>query len=90
MFSKQIFSPEVLEKAEIDLVPCRVELWGGCAFINLDDNGVSLRDSPGPVAGKLDARNADKLRAEWWYATEMPTNWKLAVEAERGGDRRAP
>src|ERR1700712_983197 len=37
VFGKQIFSEEVLDKAEINLVPCRLEEWGGCAFINFDN-----------------------------------------------------
>ena len=62
-------------------MPCRVEVWGGCAFINFDDQAPSLSDSLGPVAPRLEARNVDKLRMEWWYATVLPTNWKLAMEA---------
>ncbi len=81
VFGKQIFTPDVLAKAELDLVPVRVETWGGSAFINFDDAAPSLLDSLGPVATKLSDRNVDSLRAEWWYATILPTNWKLAMEA---------
>ena len=81
VFAREIFTPESLEQAELNLVPCRVEEWGGCAFINFDDDAPSYRDSLGPLAQKLEARNIDKLRMEWWYATELPTNWKLAMEA---------
>ena len=38
VFGKQIFSEENLQKADLALVPCRVETWGGCAFINFDDD----------------------------------------------------
>ena len=81
VFAREIFTPESLEKAEIDLVPCRLEEWGGCAFINFDDDAPGFRESLGLLADKLEARNVDKLRMEWWYATELPTNWKLAMEA---------
>jgi nitrite reductase/ring-hydroxylating ferredoxin subunit len=81
VLGRHLFSPEQLEAAEINLKPCRVEFWGGCAFINFDDSAPSLLDSLGPVAHKLSARNVDKLRMEWWYATVLPTNWKLAMEA---------
>ena len=81
VFGKQIFSEALLDKAELNLVPCRLEEWGGHAFINFDDDAVPLIESLGPVAGKLDDRNVAKLRMEWWYATELPTNWKLAMEA---------
>ncbi|HEX7819269.1 MAG TPA: Rieske 2Fe-2S domain-containing protein [Sphingobium sp.] len=36
VFGKQVFSEELLDHAEIDLAPCRVEFWAGCAFINYD------------------------------------------------------
>jgi nitrite reductase/ring-hydroxylating ferredoxin subunit len=81
VFGKHLFTEDVLSAVEINLKPCRVELWGGSAFINFDDRAPSLLDSLGPVARKLDARNVDKLRMEWWYATILPTNWKLAMEA---------
>lgn len=81
VFGRHLFTPETLEQAEINLVPCRLETWGGSAFINFDNDAPSLLDSLGPVARKLDDRNIDKLRMEWWYATELPTNWKLAMEA---------
>ena len=75
VFGRQIFSEENLEQAELNLAPCRVELWGGSAFINFDDDAPSLIDALGPVAERLSARNLDQLRMEWWYATELPTNW---------------
>ncbi len=81
VYGKQMFSDACLDRAEIDLVPCRVEFWGGCAFINLDDNAAPLLDYLGPVAERLNARNVDQLKTEWWYSTVLPTNWKLAMEA---------
>ena len=81
VFGKSIFSEEMLDPAEINLAPCRVESWGGCAFINFDNDAPPLRETLGPVADKLEARNVDKMKMEWWYATVLPTNWKLAMEA---------
>lgn len=81
VFGRQIFSPENLEQAEINLRSCRVELWAGCAFVNFDDDAPGLIDSLGPIADRLNAAHADKLKMDWWYATVLPTNWKLAVEA---------
>ena len=54
VFGKKIFSEKSLEQAELNLVPCRVELWGGCAFINFDDDAPSLLDRP---AYQLEARD---------------------------------
>ena len=81
VFGRKIFSEDVLDPASINLKPCRVETWGGCAFVNFDDHAPPLRASLQPVAEKLEARNVDKLRTEWWYASVVPTNWKVSVEA---------
>jgi phenylpropionate dioxygenase-like ring-hydroxylating dioxygenase large terminal subunit len=81
VFDRYLFSEEKLAAAEINLKPCRHDEWAGCVFINFDDHAPSLRTSLGPVADRMDARRADKLRMEWWYATVLPTNWKLAMEA---------
>ena len=85
VFGKQVFSPELLDKAEINLAPCRVEFWAGCAFINFNDNAPSLLESLGPVAERMNARHADQLKMDWWYGTVLPTNWKLAMEAFQEG-----
>lgn len=85
VFGKQVFSEELLDRAEIDLKPCRIEFWGGSAFINFDDDAPSLLESLGPVTDRLDARNVDKLKMDWWYSTVLPTNWKLAMEAFQEG-----
>lgn len=85
VFGRNVFSEENLEKAELNLVPCRVELWGGCAFINFDDDAPSLLECLGPVAERLSARNVEELKVEWWCSTVLPTNWKLAMEAFQEG-----
>lgn len=81
VFGKPIFDQALLDHAEIDLPEVRVELWGGCAFINFDAHAPSLLACLGPVAQTLNARHVDKLKMDWWYATVLPTNWKLAMEA---------
>lgn len=85
VFGKHVFSPEVLDKAEINLAPCRIDFWAGCAFINFDDEAPSLLESLGPVADRLNARHVDKLKMDWWFGTVLPTNWKLAMEAFQEG-----
>ena len=85
VFGRDFFDEGVLDRAEIDLAPVRVEFWAGCAFINFDDDAPSLRDSLGPVADRMDARHADKLKMDWWCGTVLPTNWKLAMEAFQEG-----
>lgn len=81
VYGRHLFTERQLGKAELALKPCRLEIWGGCAFINFDDKAPSFRDSIGPVADRLEAHGMSKMRAEWWYATVLPANWKIAMEA---------
>jgi phenylpropionate dioxygenase-like ring-hydroxylating dioxygenase large terminal subunit len=81
-----VFTPELFDECNLDrndlrLRECRVECWGGCAFINLDDDAPPLRDSIEPFATMHDAWHAQTLRTEWWLSARMPCNWKLAMEA---------
>lgn len=75
------FAEHNLQPGDIDLVPVRCETWGGCAWINLDDDAPPLRDCMEPAATTLDAWKVESLRTEWWHAARLPVNWKLAVEA---------
>ncbi|TAL04810.1 MAG: aromatic ring-hydroxylating dioxygenase subunit alpha [Rhodospirillaceae bacterium] len=85
VFGRQLFSEECLEKGELNLPPCRVELWGGSAFINFDDDAAPVRECFGPTAEKLEVRNIDKLKVDAWFSTVLPVNWKLATEAFQEG-----
>ena len=81
VFAPKVFSEENLQRSDLSLVTCRVEVWGGCAFINFDDNAPPLLECIKPYAQRLDVRNVEKLKVEWWRSTVLPTNWKLAMEA---------
>ena len=81
VYGKHLFSERQLDKADLALRPCRVELWGGCAFINFNNDAPSFRECIGPVADRLEAHGVSKLRSEWWFATVLPANWKTAMEA---------
>src|SRR5262249_939409 len=56
-------------------------IWGGCAWINFDNDAPPLRQCLEPVATMLDAWKVESLRTEWWYACRLPVNWKLAEAA---------
>ncbi len=75
------FAEHNLRPEDLDLVPVRCEVWGGCAWINLDNDAPPLRTCIEPFATILDAWRAESLRTEWWYAFRLPVNWKLAEEA---------
>ena len=81
VYGKHLFSEALLNKQELALKPVRCETLGGEAYINFDDNAPPLREWFGPMADALDARNMSDLRAEWWYGTVLPANWKIAMEA---------
>ncbi len=81
VYGRHLFDEELLEKDALALRPVKVELWGGCAFINHNPDAPSLRDCLGPVLDRLEARGMSKLRSEWWFGTVLPSNWKVAMEA---------
>jgi phenylpropionate dioxygenase-like ring-hydroxylating dioxygenase large terminal subunit len=77
----QTFAKHNLRPEDLNLTPVRCEAWGGCAWINLDDDAPPLRQCIEPFATILDAWKVETLRTEWWYAFRLPVNWKLAEEA---------
>ncbi|MET0239368.1 MAG: aromatic ring-hydroxylating dioxygenase subunit alpha [Sphingobium sp.] len=81
VYGKHMFSEQQLDQADLALTEVRTEQEMGCVFINFDKDAPGLRESLGPLALGLDAYHADKMRAEWCYATILPANWKIAMEA---------
>ena len=61
------FAEHNLQPDDIDLAPVRCEMWGGCAWINLDDDAPPLRRVHRAVRHDLDAWKVESLRTEWWY-----------------------
>ena len=81
VYGRHMFEERQLDEADLALRPCRHEEAIGCVFINFDDNAPSFADTIGPVLQRLEKRGHSNERAEWWYATELPANWKTAMEA---------
>jgi phenylpropionate dioxygenase-like ring-hydroxylating dioxygenase large terminal subunit len=81
VYGKHLFAERQLDVDDLKLRPCRSEVFGGMVWINHDDDAPSVRDSLGPVAERLEAHALGELRAEWWYGTHLPANWKIAMEA---------
>jgi phenylpropionate dioxygenase-like ring-hydroxylating dioxygenase large terminal subunit len=75
------FAEHNLQPDDLNLTPVRCELWGGCAWINLDADAPPLRQCIEPFATVFDAWKVESLRTEWWYSCRLPVNWKLAEEA---------
>src|SRR5487761_210269 len=81
VYSPSLFEKDQLKGQDLALRECRLETWGGCAFINFDRNAPALRESIEPFATMHDAWHVESLRTEWWLAARLPVNWKLAMEA---------
>ena len=81
VFAPNLFREDQLAADDLRLRECRLETWGGCAFVNFDDEAPPLRPSLEPFATYHDAFRVDRMRAESWYETVLPVNWKLASEA---------
>ena len=81
------FDESNLSADDLALAPVRCELWGGCAWINLDDDAPPLRDCIEPFASKHDEFKVSALRTEWWKSCLLPVNWKLATAAFMEGYR---
>lgn len=81
VYGRHLFDERQLDAAELALKPCRAETAIGCVFINWDDDAPSFADTIGPLLGRLDAHGQSGQRAEWWFSTELPANWKVAMEA---------
>src|SRR5580698_2130977 len=63
LFPKAAVSPE-----ELALTPVRCEVWGGCAWINMDNDAPPLRESIEPFATSHDAWKVESLRMDWWLS----------------------
>jgi phenylpropionate dioxygenase-like ring-hydroxylating dioxygenase large terminal subunit len=66
---------------DLNLVECRADTWGGCAFINLDPQAPPLRNCLEPFATWGDAWEFETLHPEWWLQCRVPANWKTTMEA---------
>jgi phenylpropionate dioxygenase-like ring-hydroxylating dioxygenase large terminal subunit len=78
---RSTFAEHNLQPADLDLTPVRCEVWGGCAWINLDDAAPPLRECIEPFATIHDAWLAESYGVDWWYSFRLPVNWKLAQAA---------
>jgi phenylpropionate dioxygenase-like ring-hydroxylating dioxygenase large terminal subunit len=81
VYGRHMFAPEQLDANDLALPEVRTEIWGGCVFINFDNEAPGYRESIGALTDRFDAHNVADLRAEWWYGTVLPANWKVAMEA---------
>jgi phenylpropionate dioxygenase-like ring-hydroxylating dioxygenase large terminal subunit len=81
VYGDHSFDPRLVTPDELCLRQVRVDLWGGCAWLNLDPDARPLRDALEPVAGLLDPLGVADMRVQWWKSVVLPANWKMAQEA---------
>ena len=81
VFGAHAFDPELLTPDELCLRQARVELWGGCAWINLDPDAPPLLEALDPIPSLLDPLGLADMRVHWWKQVILPANWKMAQEA---------
>src|SRR5262249_29646277 len=81
LYQPDLFSDANRDPNDLKLIECRVETWGGFAFINMDDKALPLYETMKPFADYHDERHVGQMKLRWWYSAVVPANWKLAVEA---------
>ena len=81
VYGAHAFDQELLAPDEVCLSQARVDLWGGCAWVNLDPVGTAAAGGPRPDPGLLDPLGVADMRVDWWKSTILPANWKMAQEA---------
>jgi phenylpropionate dioxygenase-like ring-hydroxylating dioxygenase large terminal subunit len=81
VYGREGFDPECLRPDDLRLRECRVEVLGGCAWINLDPDAGPLRAALAPVVDLLDALGWENWQVKWWKEVVIEANWKLAQEA---------
>ena len=81
VYGRHLFDERQLDEGDLRLRECRTEEAIGCVWINWDDDAPGLVETLGPIVGRLEKKGQGGQRAEWWFATELPANWKLAMEA---------
>ncbi|PAK28069.1 (2Fe-2S)-binding protein [Streptomyces sp. alain-838] len=81
VYGESGFALECLRPEDLRLRECKVELWGGCAWINLDPDAGPLNEALQPAAGMLDGVAAGNWQVKWWKEVILNANWKMAQEA---------
>jgi phenylpropionate dioxygenase-like ring-hydroxylating dioxygenase large terminal subunit len=81
VYGPEGFAPELTTPAELCLPEARVDTWGGCVWVNLDRDAPPLLDYLDPMPSLLDPLAIDRMRVQWWKATVLDANWKIAMEA---------
>jgi len=66
------FTEHNAQPGDVDLVPVRCEVWGGCAWINLDTDAPPLRQCIEPFATIMDASTPSRRKITNVATTRPP------------------
>jgi phenylpropionate dioxygenase-like ring-hydroxylating dioxygenase large terminal subunit len=81
VYATHAFDQSLLAPEEICLRRVRVDVWGGCAWLNLDPDAPPLLEALDPIPSLVDPLGVADMRVVWWKETILPANWKMAQEA---------
>lgn len=81
LYGEEAFAAECLKPDDIKLQEVRSDVWGGCLWINLDDDAPPLLEMLSPAREILEPLNFAQMRVYWWKEVVLNVNWKLAMEA---------
>ncbi|BBY82443.1 aromatic ring-hydroxylating dioxygenase subunit alpha [Mycolicibacterium pulveris] len=75
-FDQNAISPQALRLPE-----CKVEVWAGFVFINMDQNAAPLHEFLGPVRERVEHYGIHKMVCTRLRSAVVDCNWKLGHEA---------
>jgi len=83
---KEVIDPEGFDRAAIApeslrLPECRVEVWAGFVFINMDPDAVPLTEFLGDVRARVERNGIQNMMCTRVRSTIIKANWKLCHEA---------
>jgi phenylpropionate dioxygenase-like ring-hydroxylating dioxygenase large terminal subunit len=81
VFGRDSFNPCTLKQEDIRLVECKVEIWAGMVWINMDPAARPLAEYLAPVQELLDGVGVGNMRVKWWKQVVLNANWKMTQEA---------
>jgi choline monooxygenase len=69
-----------LDKAELPLMPARVEVFAGLLFVTLDLDAAPLRDALGGLEERLARYGIERLTRFSESTSSQPANWKIVAD----------
>jgi nitrite reductase/ring-hydroxylating ferredoxin subunit len=75
----------LLDGADIDLKPVKVDTWGGFVFVNFDPTSEALAEFMGEVPKILAPFELEKMTYGWRKWLIVQCNWKIALESFNEG-----